>query len=570
MCNFVYHFFTIFLIMKNKTLQLLIFSLLFCLPYILISQDIDKYSYEKRVLLQRSYIAHNGAISTISVDYNKDADREIEIKAAKNISKIFTDEIIVLTFGYRSTDTICWAVSIDRNDYDQKYLDYINRLSPGNLVNDIPWDDDPNIGGNQNNFGGPTYTAAAFNHGRRVEEDSLNLTLNILGDLAPPYGLSGDNEMIYELNSERSCRANIDYGNGNVLGLPYQDGEYNIDTLAQSHANYLVATNTFSHTGYGGSSPFDRINNNTKIGDAAHCGITGGCHQFINRAENIAAFFSSTSSNKSIISRSVYSWIYADQPSAWGHREACLLQNVPLSGCCGFTNDFGSSSSEGFMGMGTAGSATYNPFGFPGINRGDVVVLNFFDPLPSATSNYTPLIWNQLPMVVAMKYFDGRLDNNQTMLRWETLSEVNNKMFVIERSIDGDNFEPIGSVNGIGNSVINHVYDFVDQNPIDGVNYYRLKQVDFDERYEYSDIIQVRKSPNNLVSISSLLYNNQLNIISNLENYSIDIYSVSGTAIYHAEELSYDQKLDVNLSKGMYFAHIQSNNDTYTFKFVKE
>src|SRR5690606_28516311 len=73
-------------------------------------------------------------------------------------------------------------------------------------------------------------------------------------------------------------------------------------------------------------------------------------------------------------------------------------------------------------------------------------------------------------------------------LTWATASEYNNDRFEIERSTNGLNWSQIGSVSGMGTTQQRHEYLFTDEYPENGENYYRLKQVDFDDKYEYSPI----------------------------------------------------------------------------------
>ncbi|MEO1435647.1 MAG: T9SS type A sorting domain-containing protein [Bacteroidota bacterium] len=79
-------------------------------------------------------------------------------------------------------------------------------------------------------------------------------------------------------------------------------------------------------------------------------------------------------------------------------------------------------------------------------------------------------------------------DNFTTYLEWQTLTELNNDYFTVERSFDGHKFYPILQVNGAGNSQQQLTYEAIDPNPQIGVNYYRLKQTDFDGTYTYSEI----------------------------------------------------------------------------------
>jgi hypothetical protein len=87
--------------------------------------------------------------------------------------------------------------------------------------------------------------------------------------------------------------------------------------------------------------------------------------------------------------------------------------------------------------------------------------------------------------------FKATLKNNVVELHWQTATETNNDYFVIERSVDGKTWESIDTIKGAGNSsnVLNYANN--DDNPLSGTSYYRLKQVDFDKNFSYSDIAVV-------------------------------------------------------------------------------
>lgn len=84
-------------------------------------------------------------------------------------------------------------------------------------------------------------------------------------------------------------------------------------------------------------------------------------------------------------------------------------------------------------------------------------------------------------------------EKNSVLLEWSTSSEENNETFQIERSFDGIHWERIGSVLGAGTTSIMHYYSFVDEEPLDGISYYRLKQIDFDGDYSYSSIKTINR-----------------------------------------------------------------------------
>jgi len=98
----------------------------------------------------------------------------------------------------------------------------------------------------------------------------------------------------------------------------------------------------------------------------------------------------------------------------------------------------------------------------------------------------------QTVLPVELINFKGTLwDNGDIRLTWQTVSELNNDHFEIERSIDGDTFKYLGAVTGAGTSKSLLNYSFVDKQPVPGLNYYRLKQVDFDGAFEYSPLIMI-------------------------------------------------------------------------------
>ncbi|MFB9862239.1 T9SS type A sorting domain-containing protein [Rufibacter immobilis] len=99
------------------------------------------------------------------------------------------------------------------------------------------------------------------------------------------------------------------------------------------------------------------------------------------------------------------------------------------------------------------------------------------------------------PLPVELTSFNGAFANNAVKLTWSTASEKNNDYFTIERSTNGHEFTQIGQVKGNGNSQVALTYTFLDQQPVAGTTYYRLKQVDFDGAYEYSKMITVKAAP---------------------------------------------------------------------------
>lgn len=104
-----------------------------------------------------------------------------------------------------------------------------------------------------------------------------------------------------------------------------------------------------------------------------------------------------------------------------------------------------------------------------------------------ATTNQT-----LTPLPVELIDFDAeKFGEDEVEVLWTTATEFNNDYFVVEHSMDGQNFQAVGQVDGAGDSNEMKNYRFVHEEPRDGVNYYRLKQVDNDGSFSYSRVANV-------------------------------------------------------------------------------
>ena len=106
-----------------------------------------------------------------------------------------------------------------------------------------------------------------------------------------------------------------------------------------------------------------------------------------------------------------------------------------------------------------------------------------------------------LNLPIELLKFDARAnEQNQVVIDWTTISEVNNNRFEVERSINTADWETIATVKGAGNSNQKKTYTAIDNNPNIGKNYYRLKQVDNDGKHSYSETKLVSIGDNNPVA----------------------------------------------------------------------
>lgn len=123
-------------------------------------------------------------------------------------------------------------------------------------------------------------------------------------------------------------------------------------------------------------------------------------------------------------------------------------------------------------------------FGESNTSQGDADDILYFQ-YESQLVNAT----NTLP--VELTSFTGRPKVKTIDLLWKTASETNNDYFKVEKSTNGIDFKEMTEIDGRGTTTLETQYNWTDESPNDGLNYYRLLQVDFDGSKSYSDIIVI-------------------------------------------------------------------------------
>jgi hypothetical protein len=170
--------------------------------------------------------------------------------------------------------------------------------------------------------------------------------------------------------------------------------------------------------------------------------------------------------------------------------------------------------------------------------------------------------------------------NNSVTIKWNTLSETNNKNFIIEKSIDGSNFSLLENVAGT-NEASGHAYSVVDNKPSPGNDFYRLAQIDKDGKTTYFNVLKVivpvsdnqrffHLSPNPVVS--SLL----LELINPTSGpIQVSLTDIQGRQLkswkFQKSSLSWQQSIDVSgIPKGNYIIRLDGNNIHEVQQFVKQ
>ncbi len=96
-----------------------------------------------------------------------------------------------------------------------------------------------------------------------------------------------------------------------------------------------------------------------------------------------------------------------------------------------------------------------------------------------------------IPLPVGMSFYEAKIDDKVVKIEWVTQTETNNDHFAIERSREGQLWETIGLKKGNGNSTSRIDYNLIDEKPLQGISYYRIKQVDTDGAFTYTPIQSV-------------------------------------------------------------------------------
>lgn len=142
-----------------------------------------------------------------------------------------------------------------------------------------------------------------------------------------------------------------------------------------------------------------------------------------------------------------------------------------------------------------------------------------------------------IPVPVSLLRFTvekGKLSNR---LSWSTAQEINSRSFIIQRSSNGIDFTSISDLTANGNSNRIIDYSFIDEAPVTGINYYRLKMLAIDNSSKYSNIVSVKNDALNGLAVYPNPASNEINIGFDAEKISmaeISIYDVNGKLVYES------------------------------------
>ena len=194
-----------------------------------------------------------------------------------------------------------------------------------------------------------------------------------------------------------------------------------------------------------------------------------------------------------------------------------------------------------------------------------------------ATSLYN--YYNITPLPLQWISFAGQIDGTRIHLEWQTANSVNNDRFEVQRSTDGKTFAVIGTLpdkGGVQNTIGEAAYDYTDNDPVKGNNFYRIRQVDKDGRSSFSSVVTIV-----LQTFSTAFHLQQNPVVDQLSLVNagqrfiqrIQIIDVAGRAVIDRAVNSTSQLVQVgahSLVKGYYVVKIRAKGGDTAIGFVKQ
>jgi hypothetical protein len=215
----------------------------------------------------------------------------------------------------------------------------------------------------------------------------------------------------------------------------------------------------------------------------------------------------------------------------------------------------------------------YDDFGY--LSKNVLIEYEVLPGDPLLNTIFTKTLAHLSTLPVTLVSFDVKKDNKTVLAEWKTTNESNNNYFSIERSADQRTFVSIGVVNANRNLNRSLQYQFIDKYPLEGINYYRLKQVDLGGSYKYSLIRQVefRKSgPTSQLFPTLATDNIKVQLGSIPSGVTCSIINSAGMVVKQFKPSTASFNVSVQtLRKGVYiFKIMNANGNEESLRFVKQ
>jgi hypothetical protein len=171
--------------------------------------------------------------------------------------------------------------------------------------------------------------------------------------------------------------------------------------------------------------------------------------------------------------------------------------------------------------------------------------------------------------------FRGWTDKETTLLRFSTATETNNDYFSIERSANGLGYVEIGRVKGAGTSFEPQEYRFIDQQPLSGKNYYRLRQVDFDGKFSLSPVVLTKFGEGQSIVLAPVPATEtvRVQLDKSAKNDGLwQVFDLQGRVLLSGvfpAETTENNLIVRDLPEGTYFLRLNLGQEMWTERFQK-
>lgn len=186
------------------------------------------------------------------------------------------------------------------------------------------------------------------------------------------------------------------------------------------------------------------------------------------------------------------------------------------------------------------------------------------------------------PLPITITSFNGIKDGKTNLLTWKTASEINNLGYEIQRSNDNKEFKKIGFINSKENGIGEVTYTFTDAQPLNAIQYYRLRQMGKDGTETFSNIVTIKSNRVEVLDIVSIYPNptkSNITVVLNSitkEKYALHVIDITGKIVsqQNIEAQKGRNNIQVNtaaLKAGNYMIKIMgtNNEETTNAKFIK-
>lgn len=239
---------------------------------------------------------------------------------------------------------------------------------------------------------------------------------------------------------------------------------------------------------------------------------------------------------------------------SWGNDSDCGITDPASLAVSRFDGaEWQNHGQQGFSGNATAGSVL------------SFDVINNFSPFALASTT----TFNPLP-VEWLDFSASVLPDQTVKLNWSTATEINNDFFAVEHSADGLHFKELTRVNGAGNTTSIQSYQYTHPSPKSGINYYRLRQTDFNGDFEYSAVRAVEFHDSDNTSIVLIDRTLRIRLPFSAQHATVELYSSAGQLISeHNAGSGTDFVIDSAIrAHGVYIVRVRADHRIYTERVV--